>query len=310
MDVGDKSKGEFLIFDKTGNTKLDSRGGEPTAATLLVWAAEGYYLINKKGITSNGLHIRESMPTAASTLTGRSDCESILLDANEAMDQYELNGGRFFLRQHNLLLRQYNACLAANTGSSTNTNTNTTPAPGCERDAEIADETLHSFKINGWGTFDAIANAFWETSFIFHADIISEIRNSFGTQSTQQVKYVSESFSKDDIMTCNGVCQGKLKGAFKRIWTDWNREQMADPILVVWSEVDNGSSKFNFSVGLGVKFTVPVPGGTLETSRNIGFNYEKNADNVVQLGSERVFYCDRLKNEYNTGSMTFFMRHP
>jgi hypothetical protein len=321
MDSRDISKGEFFVYDKTGNPKLDSRGGEPTAATLLVWEAEGYYLIDKKGITTKGAHIREYMPKRPPTLTGRNDCDAILLDANEAMDHYELGGGRFFLRQHNLLLKQYNDCLAATpVGTSTPT---VNAAPDCERDPEVASETLHSFKINGWGTFDAIANQFWETTFIFHADIAMAFRNSFGTITTpSNVRYVSPGFDKDDIMECQGVCTGKLKGAFYEIWSDWDRNVLGDPIQIIWSEVDNATTNLTFNTNFGVTFGVSAgtgtsgsgntstSGSTASTTFGVNFGISRAASAKVELGSQFVQYCNPLKKEYNTGSITFFMRHP
>jgi hypothetical protein len=300
MDRGDISKGEFMIFDKTGNAKLDSRNGEPTAATLIVWEAESYYLIDKRGITTKGIHIREHMPKAPSILTGRNDCDAILEQAYAAMDQYEMGGGSFYLTQHNQLLNQYNQCIGAGTGSGNNPPTCTQP---CQRDCIVNDEVMDWYKVNGWQGYQVFSGPFWETSYIFHckATFLNVLPN--GQFSPVEATHVTTSWSKGDLLSCSpSPCVGKTKSANGfRIMNDWVKNARSENINFQWVEVDNITIEPTFKIApkfkvLGVEISI------------FEFGFKISNDPIVDLGSQNAFYCDQIEREYNTGPLTFKLK--
>ena len=295
MDRRDISKGEFFVYDKTGSPKLDSRGGEPTTATLLIWEAEGYYLIDKKGMTTKGVHIRECMPKAPSTLTGRNDCDALLQSAYEAMDAYEMGGGRRFLTQHNSLLSQYNACINAGSTGSNNPPSCTLP---CERDCVVNDEIMDWYKVNGWQGYQTFSGPFWETSYIFHckATFLNVLPN--GQFSPIEATHVTTSWSKGDLLDCSGFCVGKTKSANGfRIMNDWVKNSRSENINLQWVEVDDVTFKITpkFKV-FGVEVSI------------FEFGFKISSDPIVDLGSQNIFYCDPIQREYDTGPLTFKMK--
>ncbi len=309
MNTRDLSKGEYFIFDSKGDEKLAPRGNEPENPTLVVWEAERHYLINKKGMTTKGVHIRDFMPKVYQNgLSGRNDCDNIWSQAIQFLNVYDTGGDYFYLAEHNRLLNEYYGCVNANNNSNNNGPTTNTQVPSCPRDNEFKDEELAAFKINGYSVWDNIDAGFWETTFIFHGDISVSFRNSLGTISSSPLKFVSEGFSKSDILDCSNSCVGKLKGAFFRIGPDWNEVFMSSPMTISWSEVDDGTT----TIGLNGSVTVSFAAGGLlpsvSTTRGISFSQTTAA--IVQLGSQNVFYCDPLKLANNTGSITFFMRDP
>jgi hypothetical protein len=314
MDMRDASKGEYFTFDSKGDEILAPRGNEPENPTLVVWEAERHYLINKNGMTTKGVHIRDFMPKVYQNgLSGRNDCDNIWSQAIQALNVYDTGGDYFYLVEHNRLLEEYYNCVNANNSNNNNNNNNgsttNSQVPGCPRDNEFKDEQLAAFKINGYSVWDNIDGGFWETTFIFHADISVAFRNSLGTISSSPLKFVSLGFSKSDILDCsNSPCIGKLKGAFFRIGPDWDQAFMANPMTISWSEVDDGTTTIGLNGSLGVSFaatkTLPAVSSTL------GISFSQTTAAIVQLGSQNVFYCDPLKQAYDTGSITFFMRDP
>ncbi len=246
-------------------------------------------------------------------------CDNFLIQAQQALGYYQLYGEIYYLFQHDALLISYNDCL--NNGTNNPPNGSGCMAT-CERDCETHDETIKNFKINGWAVYQNIANQFWETRFVFHADVLGGIRNSLGTVSSFTPRLVTPSFSKSALLDCGNPCEGRIKTVDFRISPDWDEAFLSNPLLINWSEVDPSESTLSFGITVGVGFKIGpramVGTGSTATqtgprtdptiSSGINLSYSKKGTAIVQLGSQGVFYCDPLNQVYNTGSVTFKMR--
>lgn len=283
----------FTVYGGSSNSTPTLRNeDELEDPTLGVWDAESTYLIDVDGYTTTGVEIDDLMPM----VEGR-DCEAIFQSAQNALNLYSVNGIPFYLTRHNTLIQQYEICLGLGGGGGGGTCT----LP-CERDCETLDETLTSFKINGWGVFTNIRNQSFETKYVFHGDIVNATRNTFGAISAYTGKYVSLSLKKGDLLDCNGVCEGKWQTPNYRIFRDWDLKEFGEPYRIDWAEVDNGVTTTSLSFPMSVKFKVP---GIGEVSTGITPTISRTGAAIVPLGNAPVFYCDPINMVNNTGSVSF-----
>ncbi len=283
----------FTIYGGSNSTTPTLRNeDELQDPTLGVWDAESTYLVDEDGYTTEGIEINDFMPV----VEGR-DCESIFQRAQDALNLYTVNGIPFYLTRHNVLIAQYEICLG---GGNTGGGGNPCTLP-CERDCETLDETLVSFKINGWSVFTNIRNQLFETRYVFHGDIMNATRNTFGIVSPFTAKFVSPSLKKGDLLNCSGVCDGRWQNANFRIFRDWNLKEFGEPYKVDWAEVDNGTTTASLSFPMSVKFKVDA----VEVNAGITPSISRVGSAIVSLGNSLVFYCDPTMMENNTGSVSF-----
>ena len=289
---------QYTIFNRRNTGGADFRNEEPDDPTLGVWDAEGAYLVDEDGFTPGGSDINGSMPSPPFTV----DCDDIYLQAISALNAYDVGGGEYYLMQHNTLIGLYNDCINGSGPSGGGTGTSCTQP--CARDCETIDEELVDFKINGWGVFTNIRNQIFETKYVFHGDLVGVTRNTFGTQAQLPGKFVSTTQSKGSLLNCSGVCQGKFISTGSplfRIWRDWNLGELAEPYHISWAEVDPGETTVSLSFPLTAKFKV----GPIEIGAGITPSISRKGNAIVPLGSQPVFYCDEIRRENNTGSLTF-----
>ena len=290
---------QYTIFNRRNTLGTEFRNEEPDEPTLGVWDAESTYLVDEDGFTPGGSDIDGSMPSAPFTV----NCDDIYLQAiTTALDAYEVSGNRFYLLQHNALIKLYNDCINANSTNGGGTGAGCTLP--CARDCETLDEGLVDFKINGWGVFTNIRNQLFETKYVFHGDLAGATRNTFGTQAQLPGKFVSSTQSKNSLLNCSGVCEGKFISTGSplfRIWRDWNLGELAEPYHISWAEVDPGETTVTISFPLTAKFKV----GPVEIGAGITPSISRKGNAIVPLGSQPIFYCDPILSENNTGYLTF-----
>lgn len=271
---------------------------------LAIYDAEIHYLINEEGITFDGTDIDSLMPRGFgnSPNNNRYDCWKYWFEAQSALEEtwwITVDGVRrqFYLVEHGKLLKAYYECLGITT------TTGSYPPPSdkpCQRDYEEYDEHLMAFRLSKPSVHKAIKNQVFEIYFIFHADMLGLTRNSFGTVGTYNVKYVSPPLEKWDLYNMFNGITFWIKPNF-RFYTDWKLDVMGSPYQVKWAEVDGGTTTFNLKFGLAAEFK--VGSSKVTGSGEIGYSY--TGSQVVDLGSQSVYYCDVIGKINDTGSIQF-----
>jgi hypothetical protein len=292
------SKNELTLNDGQIEEDVISR------PILAVYDAENHYLVNFEGFTFEGISINSYMPGMRGDDPPSSiyDCWHFYLESQQAIASYIFtNEGirqQYYLAEHNKLIKKYMECLNL-FGVTFFTTDLENP---CQRDHEIQDEHIVDFKINGWTTYTHIKNQAFEDKFVFHGDVLALTRNSMGVVSSYNVKYVSGTLKKEDLLDCSPhPCSGKWVNANYRFWTDWKKDSFGSPYLVKWAEVDGGSAAINMGQTITSSFT--YEGATFAETKTIGYSYK--GDPIVDLGSAPVIYCDPIMMENSTGSLTF-----
>ncbi len=301
LDATSSSKQDVKTFSESGRQTTQLRDIDPNDPTLTVWEAEVTYLLNTDGFSPFGEDIDEVMPSLPPDPVGGpptgAPCEGIYTSAMQLLNYYNIGGGTYYLALHNSLLQSYYACLSGGSSGTAGSGCN----EPCERDCETLDETLVDFKIDGWSVFTAIRANWFETKFIFHADVFGLEKTNLGVVQGFTKKMVTNSLSKDDLLNCSGVCEGKFQLRNFRIRPDWDKTTFGDQYKISWAEVDKGSTTLGVSIPLSAKFKV----GPVEIGAGTTFSFSQTVGPVVELGSQNVFYCDPISMTHNTGSVTF-----
>lgn len=283
------------IFDQNEAEQLQDVLVNPSQHTIVVWNAEAAYFVGNNGVTPDGISIDNYMPTKSV------ECINPYLSLQTPSNKYSIRGEDFYLLYHNPLIAAYSACgnpeVAVNSPSD-----NGEPCP-CPRDCEKLDETLVEFKINGWTTFTNIRNQFGETKFVFHGDWVAAIRDNLtGAVSAKTAKYVSGSLKKGSLLDCGNPCSGIWIKADYRLWTDWKEDIIGNPYAIDWAEVDPGTTTVKLDFPLKAEFKLKSGIGL---SAGITPGISRMGEKIVLLGNQRVFYCDPILKQNNTGSLTF-----
>lgn len=299
------SKRDVRTFGGDSRSIVQLRSGDPNDPTLTIWEAEVTYLMSADGYMPFGEDIDDFMPSLPPDPVGGTPlpaCDNLYTYAIDALNEYYVQSDPYYLVIHNNLLQQYYDCIGGGGGGPTGGGC-TEP---CERDCETLDETLVDFKIDGWGVFQAIRGSWFETKFIFHADILGLERTNLGVVQGFAKKMVTESYSKGDLLNCSSVCSGNFKIRNYRIRPDWNLSTFGDQYRVSWAEVDKGSTTLGVSIPFTTSFKIAIPGvGDVTRTFGINLNYSQTIGPVAELGSQNVFYCDPISKENGTGSVTF-----
>lgn len=274
---------------------------------LVIYDAEKHYLVNNEGFTYDGVNIDSYMPRGGGDETIY-DCWKYYLESQQSLTSYLLSRDgelqQFYLAEHNELLEKYMDCLNLFDVTEFTTDLDNP----CQRDHEILDERLVSFKINNFGVLESIRNQVFEKEFKFHADIMALSRNSFGEIKPFNRQFVSPSYKRSELISYNGLLPNSLLPAKwitvnYRWYTDWKQHEIGSPIEIKWAEVDGGTSTTTLKLGLKSSFKVPGHSAPIEASGEVSYSYTGSA--IVELGNAPVFYCDPLLKENDTGSITF-----
>jgi hypothetical protein len=271
----------------------------PAKHTLTVWSAEAVYLINGEGFNVKGSHIDDFMPSKPET------CTSPYLEKCTEKNKYMVNNQGYYLIGHDEMLSAYISCIESSVPNGEGNGSPEDPCD-CPRDCEKEDETLIEFKINGWGVFKNIKNQFGETKFVFHGDWVAgkyDVTTNISESIT--AKYVSPQQKKFDLLDCSGStpCRGRFIKSNYRLWTDWDKDKLGTPYAISWAEVDPGEQTVGISIPLAVTFGKEK--SPIKFSVGLAPKIERKGSAIVELGDQRVFYCDPILKDNDTGSITF-----
>ncbi|MBK7522903.1 MAG: hypothetical protein IPI53_01640 [Saprospiraceae bacterium] len=303
--VKDCKDTRYIIYNDdniNGSIELTT---DPTIPTINIISSETYYLVTQNGSTSNNSHIDNYMPKAITTLSNSSitNCTNFINAINNTNENYyNICGTNFKLFEHDGLLQMYVDCYDLNP----NPPSSSPPSQECDRDLELADETLVDYRILNWGVYKAIANRFWETKFIFHGRLIGAVNLSNGAANPLPGYYVSGVRKRGDLLHCSsGPCFGKWQPANYRIWRDWNTS-LASPYWIDWAEEDNGVQNIGISIPFGFTFKNKLSDSAeIGTSVGITFSLSVSSSSTVLLGRQFVDYCDPIMMPNHTGSLEF-----
>lgn len=304
----------FNVTQSTNPTSIITR------YTLVVKNAEIYYLFNSSGVSIKGNNIAQYIPSSGQAIKDAADRQNLINEINPAnFTSYTINNSTYYLINHNDLLQKFSNILGPNPYYGfVDLNCVHCPRPPvdtvvirdcvkpCERDCEDEDEHLVKFKINGWGVYKTIDNqgpwGWFERYFVFRAQFLLGVNNN-GEPFGFSPKLVTRSYKKDDLLDCDpDPCRGRDLYVNYRIWTDWDKNELGDPYAVQWYEYDQGSTTVGFTIPLEVTFGTD----SFKVTTGVDFSYSITGDKIVDLGNQRVFYCDDIMKANDTGSITFY----
>ena len=228
------------------------------------------------------------------------ECMNYLINANNSLAIYSINGEDWYLANHNYMLIQYHLCLSRNPRPL---EPRSCSAP-CERDCEEMEDYLDNFRLVNWGTYELIDNqGIWEDEFCLRADVMSSIETSESSnRANTTLTYVSPCYKKSQLLSCGSApCSGNLKHVDYRWWVDWKEDVIASPVVVNWTEYDDTL----VTTPISQNFTVGAKIGPATISRTISLGFNRVGERTVDLGLSSTHYCDPILKDNYTGQIYY-----
>ncbi len=331
------------MYNSQGDTvsvAYESNGDGLVSPTLGVWEAEGYYLLKTDGTLHSGVSIDQVFPKLtedcnnllnlmSSGLPGF-QCDGqqyYLVEHNDLREEYyNCVGGisptpiipdpidcppgcEAKLWMESLNIPDWFWYCDCDDGSGEEEDP---CAEECDRDCEEENEKLVDFKIDGWSAFELIRNQPFESKYSFHGRVGAATRTDYGNlvelgpveRLDPIPRYVSGVLKQRHLLDCRPrPCSGRwIKADYDIVGYDWTKERMGDKYTVSWYEVDGTQ----FTLGLEVKLEPKFKVGPAEVSAgSVAVDFELTGSDVIDLGNQRVNYCEPIMDPRYTGTVYF-----